>query len=292
MNVEPSVIRAARQADLPSYLRSRGEVLIKDGPNYHLKEHDSLQIRGNMYFWNSRGTSGNALSFVQEFYGLPFLEAIKELTGEGVTLAASRPAAAEGPKALVMPTKADNARRVYAYLTQTRGISHDVLQLCFDRHLIYQDTNGNAVFKMTDTAGEVVGAELNGTGEKRFKGIAGGSKPGYGFSVTLGAEPSRMCVFESAVDLLSYATLYGDKLNSHVLVSMEGLKEQTLLTMAKLHGIPLHNVWCCVDADDAGISFANRMKAAHGIKAHLPPVKAGAKDWNDVCKSQRKKAGY
>lgn len=286
MIVEPAAIRQARQADLPSYLRSRGETLIRDGKGWHLKEHDSLQINGNMYYWNSKGTSGNSLSFVREYYGLSFQDAIKELTGEEVRQA-SPPVLAQGAREerqAEMPQKADNVRRVYAYLTQTRCISHEVVQACFNKHLLYQDEKGNAVFRMLDRAGQVVGAELNGTGPARFKGIAAGSRFGHGFSFALADSPGKICVFESAVDLLSFMTLYGSKLDRHALVSMEGLKEQTLLTMAKAYNVPLQQVWCCVDNDEAGTAFAQRMATMYGTKTYLPPVKGGVKDWNDLLK--------
>lgn len=282
MGIPLSTIQQARQTDLPSYLIARGEPLTRDGKGYSHKVHDSLKFYNNMYCWNSKGTKGNSLSFLQEFYNMPFKQAVEELTGvcgdrQALPYTYSPPA----PKALEMPIKADNTKRVWAYLVQTRKISQSAVKLCFDLHRIYQCTRGNIVFRMTDIAGEVVGAEIRGTGTTRYTGIAEGSKSGYGFNIIVGdKKPVRMIVFESSIDLLSFITLHHAELNGRVLVSMAGLKEQTLLNMAKEYNIPLNRVCCCVDQDDAGIAFADDMRAKHGTRTYLPPV--GVKDWNEM----------
>lgn len=92
--MEQEQIKQARRADLPTYLAAKGEVLKREGRGYQHSVHDSLKIEGNMYCWNSKGTSGNALDFVQEFYGLNFRQAVEELTGEAIPAAApvERPA--------------------------------------------------------------------------------------------------------------------------------------------------------------------------------------------------------
>lgn len=283
MSIDNSTIEQARNTDLASYLISKGVPLIKQGNGVALVEHDSLSITGNLWFWRSRKMGGNTLDYLQKVEGMTFIQAIAELTGEkGGQLVPFIPPVHQEPKVLVMPTKGDDVKRVWAYLMQTRKISHLAVKLCFDKHLIYQDTNGNTVFRMTDSSGQVVGAEVVGTSQQRYKGIAGGSKYGYGFNITIGAEPARMCVFESATDLLSFISLKGEQLSGRVLVSMAGLKEQTLVNMAKIHNIPLDRVCCCVDQDEAGRQFAEDMRVKHGTKTYLPPVEPMVKDWNDV----------
>ncbi len=282
MAIEQSIIQQARRADLANYLIARGEPLARDGKGYYHKIHDSIKIYNNMYCWNSKGSKGNSLSFLQEFYNMPFLEAIKELTGEQSRQVVPLVAQNQAARILVMPDKADNVKRVIAYLLQTRRINKPALKLCFDQHLIYQDTNGNTVFRMTNDIGEVVGAEIRGTGQQPFKGIAAGSKLGYGFNIKLGAELNRMIVFESSIDLLSFITLNYEKLNGRLLVSMAGLKEQTLINMAKLHNIPLNKVCCCVDQDGAGRQFADDMRGKHGTNTYLPPIELNVKDWNEM----------
>ena len=279
--MEQERIKQARRADLPTYLEAKGEVLKREGRGYRHSVHDSLKIEGNMYCWNSRGTSGNSLDFVQEFYGLDFLQAVEELTGAAIPAATPNERPAE--RQLVLPERAENARRVFAYLIKTRKIAPAAVQHCFDEHIVYQDEKGNCVFLMVEN-GNVVGGELCGTTETRFKGVLGGSKFGAGVSIQCGIKTARMCLFESVVDMLSYKTLYDDKLTGHLLVSMAGLKEQTALTMAAAHNVPMSQVWCCVDRDEAGREFAEMMAQRHGSKKHLPPE--GVKDWNDVLKGR------
>lgn len=281
MAIEQSRIQQARQTDLPSYLLARGEPLTKKGNEYRHGIHNSLIVKGNTYFWNSKQTGGSSLDFMMDFYGMTFQQAIEELTGEHSKQVVPYVPVLHEPKVLVMPDKADNAKRVWAYLVQTRKISQLAVKLCFDKHLIYQDTNGNVVFRMTNITGEVVGAEIRGTGTIRYTGITEGSKYGYGFNLSIGANCERMIVFESAIDLLSFISLQGiDKLDGRVLVSMAGLKEQTLLDMAKERSIPLDKVCCCVDRDAAGLKFADDMKLKHGTNIYLPPD--GVKDWNEL----------
>jgi hypothetical protein len=283
MAIEESIINQARNTDLASYLINKGIALTKQGKGMALVEHDSLSITGNLWFWRSRRIGGNTLDYLQKVEGMTFKQAIEELTGEkGGQIVPYVPIPHE-PKALVMPDKADNIKRLYAYLTKTRGISPKVLDICLKRHLLYQDTHGNAVFRMRDIAGKVVGAEIVGTSQQhRFKGIATGSRLGYGFNISFGAEPQKLLLFESAIDLLSYITLYGNKLTSHVLISMAGLKEVTAVNMASLYGIAMNNVYCCVDRDEAGINFCDNMQSKHGTKRHLPPVTLNIKDWNEI----------
>ncbi|MCF2132025.1 hypothetical protein L1I79_37240, partial [Strepomyces sp. STD 3.1] len=65
----------AKEADLLSYLESRGETFKKEGRYYRHTEHDSLIIRDNMYAWNSRNEKGyGAINFAKMYYNLSFVE--------------------------------------------------------------------------------------------------------------------------------------------------------------------------------------------------------------------------
>jgi hypothetical protein len=235
-----------------------------------------------MYTWYAKGTKGNALSLIMEFYGLSFNEAVQELTGQNITLASPSPSRAEPKHTEIIINKADNIKRVLAYLTKTRHIDYErILKPCLAKHLISQDTSGNAVFKWfyKDT---LTGAELQGTcSDVRYKGVLAGSKSGYGFTVTTSPNPSKILFFESSIDLLSYWQLFYNKLNSHILVSMAGLKEATVIETTQRLGLDLANAYLCVDNDEAGRQFAHQLKARLGVKVHLPKEH---KDWNEVLK--------
>ncbi|MBQ8827219.1 MAG: DUF3991 and TOPRIM domain-containing protein, partial [Oscillospiraceae bacterium] len=77
------------------------------------------------------------------------------------------PKPVEEKKPLVIPPKAENNRRIYAYLTRERSISPAVIDELVKAGLLYQDDKGNAVFlHRRDNAH--CGAEIHGTGRKKY----------------------------------------------------------------------------------------------------------------------------
>ena len=134
---------------------------------------------------------------------------------------------------------------------------------------------GNAVFLHKDENGKTVGAEIQGTNaEKRYKGVAAGTSDSL-FSVTIGT-PTKAYVFESAIDLLSFRQLANQqKIQNSVLVSMAGLKPNSLKTLSE-RGLQL---FACVDNDEAGRNFIsnnNLTQRNHILKEF------GVKDFNEL----------
>ena len=281
--IDSSLVRAARQADLAAYLLSVGVPLERSGNRYRHKAHDSLVIKGNMYYWNSRNDKGNSLDYLVRHMGLDFLSAVSALVGF-VPVGAPEPPA-DKPK---RRGASDNFHRVFAYLHKTRGISYYILQLLVDRKLLAQEAEtNNAIFYMRDEKGETVGAELEGTlSDRRFKGVQAGSKYGYGFNVMLrGDEVFYILFFESAVDLLSFAeikTRMGKELNGILLVSMCGLKPNVVKHMAAAFG---GQPMLCPDNDRAADDFVALMPREVMSRGKLSRVlvyrpMAIHKDWN------------
>jgi len=276
-------VRKARQADLALYLISLGVPLVRSGGRYRHKVHDSLVIKGNMYYWNSRGCKGNSLDYLIRHMGLDFRDAVGALAGF-VPVDAPRP-----PKAAPSGCAAGDFRRVFAYLHKARGISYDLLQFLVDKKLLAQEANThNAIFFMRDEKGEAVGAELEGTlSDRRFKGVQAGSSYGYGFNVMPhGDAVDFILFFESAVDLLSFIqikALDGKRLDNCLLVSMCGLKPNVVMHMTGIFG---GQPVLCVDNDDAGDRFAASCTQAYlpdGAYVqvrHCRPLRH-YKDWNE-----------
>ena len=106
---------------------------------------------------------------------------------------------------LILPVAAPDDDRVMAYLTR-RGIDGEILNFCFRDGRLYESADyGNCVFVGMDKAGTPRYAALRGT-IGSFKGEASGSDKRYSFSLPSdGSE--HLHLFESAIDLLSYATL-------------------------------------------------------------------------------------
>ena len=75
-------IDRANAVRLEDFLRSQGESLKRCGKDMEWKAHDSLKVRGNKWHRFSNDTGGYPISFVMEFYGKSFPEAVEMLIGE------------------------------------------------------------------------------------------------------------------------------------------------------------------------------------------------------------------
>ena len=119
----------AASVDLEEFLRRRGEKLITSGRDKRLASDHSITIRGCEWFDHATEQGGKAISFVKQFYGLSYPEAVSMLLGDD--LCGSYPAAKEKvpepAKPFELPPKNKSMRRVYAYLLQKRCIDREIL---------------------------------------------------------------------------------------------------------------------------------------------------------------------
>lgn len=273
-------IESARGANLAEYFQTHGYECELRRDELHVKGYGGFYINVNTNAWtcfseNKGGT--NAVNCLTEMLGMDFKTAVKELAGSATSYKPQREnnSFSAQKKELVLPEKADNMKKVFAYFCQTRKIKSEIVsQLAHDK-LLYQDTRGNAVFVHRDENGKIVGAEIQGTNsEKRYKGVAQGTSESV-FAVKIG-EPRKAYVFESAIDLLSFKQLANpEKIQNSVLVSMAGLKPNTLKSLVE-SGVKMFS---CVDNDEAGINFTTTNK--------LTPCRKileenGVKDYNEL----------
>jgi hypothetical protein len=279
--------KKARSVNLAAYLVQRGEPLKKSGTRYKHANHDSLVFTNNMFYWNSRKETGNAVDFLMLYYGYSFVDAISELTNTTFN---------EQNDFDFMPVHdhlkiddieiSNNMRRAIAYLTQTRSLSMSVLQPIIDSKLLVQEAKtNNALFLIPDENGVIVGAEVVGTLDKvRFKGVKSHSLYGHGFNIRFGSCVNHILLFESAVDLLSFICLRkNDKkdFSSCLLVSLAGLKDNVVKHYSQLY--PDAKLFICTDNDEASFNFIDLIKKDYSsIKILLPDQ--NYKDWNDQLK--------
>lgn len=176
--------QTARQIDIAELLRSRGETLKRSGSEYEWRDGSAkVTIRGNLWFHQYDRQGGDSIDFVRRFYDKSYPEAMEYLLGDrGGTLVTSPPVVKEA-KPFELPERNDNMRRVFAYLTITRGIDKDVLCAFAGKNMIYESLPyHNAVFVGFDSAGVPRHASLCGTGsESSYKGNAPSSLPEYSF---------------------------------------------------------------------------------------------------------------
>lgn len=252
-------LQAARGANLAEYFQThgydcelrRGELHVKGFGGFYIKTDTN-----EWYCFSKGGKNGgrNAINCLMEMLGMDLKTAVSELSGCSYSRSPTHEHYSSLPtkkRELVLPERADNMRNVFAYLCQTRKIDGKIVSDLVQDGLLYQDKRGNAVFLHKDESGQIVGAELQGTNTyTRFKGVAAGTSDSL-FAVKIG-EPNRAYVFESAIDLLSFKQLANpDKIQNSVLVSMAGLKPNSLNSLSE-SGLRLY---ACVDNDEKGLKF-------------------------------------
>ena len=207
-------LQEAKQMDLLTYLQQYEpqELVRIAGNTYCTREHDSLKISNGKWCWFSRGIGGrSALDYLIKVKGIPFTEAVGMILGRAAEMPpvshiqgdSHRPK----EKNLLLPEPVEGRpERVIAYLT-SRGIDRPLLEACINHRLLYESAEyHNAVFVGYDPAGKARYAAIRGT-VGSYKGEASGSDKRYAFSICLPRQPPAVHVFESAIDLLSYATL-------------------------------------------------------------------------------------
>lgn len=225
--IPPETIEKARQVDLLTYLKTceSHELVHISGNHYCTREHDSLKISNGKWYWFSRGFGGyNALDYLIKVKEIPFMEAVERITGQVAYHPQQSQPKPEKPKVLLLPPANPNTSRVRAYL-RSRGIDSDLIDFCIQTGRLYESTpHHNAVFIGLDKYNKPRYANLRGLGTD-FIGDASGSDKRFSFSIpALGSDTVHL--FESAIDLLSYATLVKMKVgnwNREHLVSLAGV---------------------------------------------------------------------
>jgi hypothetical protein len=175
---------------------------------------------------------------------------------------------------LLLPKKNNSQLlRVASYLIKQRKLPKLLVYKNIESGIIYADSNANVVFIMRGKGNAVVGAELRGTTHKKWRGIAPGSDKQKG-AFYVGTPSSKvLCLCESAIDALSYCTLFPYTLA----ISTAGANYR----IAWINNFILKGfrVVCAFDNDDTGNLMAQQMALLYPmIKRHRP----NEHDWNDV----------
>lgn len=236
--VTPDDIARAKDMDLLTYLEAYepAELVKFSGNVYCTREHDSLKISNGKWYWWSRGIGGrSALDYLIKVQGMNLPEAVNRILGR----AASKPSvfrvqtkSAPKGKTFILPERYKYTDTVREYLL-SRCIDPEIIDYCISTGRIYENHNSvnsgkvfiNAVFVGFDTEGVAGYATLRGV-HSHFKGEAVGSDKHYSFSLPSNNLSTIMHIFESAIDLLSYATLMkqsGIDWQSENLLSLAGI---------------------------------------------------------------------
>ena len=283
-----------------TYLRNSdpGELVHVSGDTYCTREHDSLKITGDKWYWFSRGFGGyTALDYLMKVKGLTFTDAVSAvLSGTGIYVPSQIQKERKQDKQIVLPARNRDSRTAISYL-RSRGIHRNVILYCLRNDLIYEsaDRHHNVVFLGRNDLGEIRYAALRGTNDNA-KLEAAGSDKRCSFSVRGRSGSGELHVFEAAVDLLSYISLlemehkdwHGDTYLS--LAGVSGQKEGAL-PLALEHYLKTHagtgKIHLHLDNDEAGRratdGIVNALKDRYTVSDEPPEC---GKDVNDQLKAR------
>ena len=297
------VIERAREVDLFTYLQTYEpqELVHVSGNIYCTREHDSLRISNGKWCWFSRGIGGHsALDYLIKVKGCSFMEAMEAVVGQSEvrTYASLAPIhREEKPKHLLLPRAALDNQQMVGYLS-SRGIAQEVIDFCIQTGRIYESRSkghSNVVFVGFDKNEKARFGCLRGIGEARFHGDLSGSDKHVSFALPACVENTAVHLCESAIDVMSYATLCqlnGVDWRRHNLLSLAGVYQpKKVLAESKvpvaltrfLEDYPhVKTVYLHLDNDTAGRLAAKAITAVMPKEiqvANRPPP--NGKDVND-----------
>ena len=276
----------AKHTDLPDLLSSLGYTLKRVGSYYTTAEMDSIRIKERLT-WRRYSTrqGGDAISFLQEFCGMRFPEAVDYLLAyhgrsrdspdRDKPIPRPKPSPPKEKPPFVLPPANPDQRRVFAYLRK-RGIASQVIQRFLDAGLLYEDAPyHNCVFVGRDGSGQPKFAskrgtlDFNGSGFKRD--ILGSDKT-VGFRLPCDPEIEEVAVFEAPIDLMSFCTLCPE-VHSNA-VALCGLYSGPLDTYLRDHP-HLKSIKLLLDHDEPGITAAKEMRekyraAGYEVEIRVP----------------------
>lgn len=288
-------------------------------------EHDSLVVRTNrnQFVWNSTGYSGDLVNFIH-YYELgkgdadSKSEALKRrmaygryVQGEHIDVAKVYQAKPNHVFDWQKIRKSSDVRDAKEYLVKERRLNEKFVNKLFEQGQVFQGVGfnyegtqqaGPVLFPWKDVDGKVVGADKQGTTQdfnhfsKRgtLKQIIGGSNTRTGYNLGFGKGNETLVLFESPIDLLSYAQ------QNHAQLTKENARLLSVSgTDAKRGGFVINDYFAAkkgnfnkiilaTDKDLAGCKAADFYRHFHfrnpltkkelTVVRHVPKY---GKDWNE-----------
>ena len=279
-------MQIARETDLPELLSHLGYQVKRVGRFHTTAEMDSLRIKDRRtWFRYSQNTGGDAITFLQQFCGKSFPEAVEYLLtfhGKARDAPIPQPKPISPKQKFSLPPRNADDRRVFAYLRK-RGIAAQVIRQFLNSGLLYEDAeHHNCVFVGKNSAGQVKYAGLRGTYDREGKGFRGdvtGSDKRVGFALPYDRSSDQVFVFEAPIDLMSYLTLHRNTPNALALCGLyDGALQAYLTDHPQIKRIEL-----CLDADEPGQKAARQLQEKYQLQGYAVTVEKPrcGKDWNE-----------
>lgn len=275
-------LQRASGIDITAMLQGQGEKLKKQGRVYRWMRYDSTVIDRNRWYRHSREIGGGPIQFMQHFYGMDFVEAVKYLLDgeEGAEFVqASR---TPEPKLPFTPPKlSKNMHRTFAYLIKTRKIDADIVQhFVNEKKILETEEYHNTAFCGYDEKGEMKQMHLRSTlpGNRFFMDIDGSDKQYYFRHI---GTNSDVYVFEAPIDMLSYITMNKKNWQVSSYVCLGGVAIDALKNILSTNE-QISKVYMCVDRDDAGDKTVKRIgDELNEMGYEWERIFPENKDWNE-----------
>lgn len=288
-------IQAARAVPIEKVIAGQGYTLTGKGNVLSTAEHDSIKIflKSNSYYRYSTGKGGTAIDFLMNECGLDKGAAINYLATKGgyietnnVKVMANKKEKAQIlPVPFVLPPKAENNKRVYAYLS-SRGLSGEIISDFIKKGLLYESADKhNCVFLGRDEKGKARAGYMRGTytyDNKQYKGNIPGSEKQYGVFYEGASGTTDLYCFEAPIDMMSFLQLNRHSIQGAHMLALCGVDDTAMQNFLCTHP-SIKRICFCLDADMKGREAANKLRdkyeeLGYVVYAVTPPAK---KDWNE-----------
>ena len=304
--VSKKQIEQAREMDLLTYLRryEPEELVHFSGNTYTTRTHDSLKISNGRWCWWSRGIGGStALDYLVAVRGLSLPDAVTQIirAPPAGNRQDTAPITEHKPQPFQLPPRHADNRRVFSYLT-SRGVDPEIINHCIKHGQLYEDAERhNCVFVGFEGNEPRYGALRGTLSQSTFTGDVPGSDKHFSFAIPKQAGSNEaLCVFESAIDAMSYLTLI--KLNGYDwhdanCLSLAGIyppkrngemKFPLALDQYLQDNPHIERIILCLDNDEPGRlasqSIRNRLEPTYTVIDNPPRM---GKDYNDLLRQKK-----
>lgn len=198
------------------FIKQRGNVCVAEGESGLVFFPNT-----NSYYDYYENRGGSGIDFVIRENGFNVGEAVRYINDNIAhvsyenmqSISQKKFETVKKQEELLVPPRNNNHKRVFAYLTKSRGITPEVVTNFLHRNLLYEQADKhNAIFVGYDKNMQPKHCFMRGTiSGVLYRGDTYGSDKNYGFYVPADCdhgEHNRLLVFEAPIDLMSYKSLY------------------------------------------------------------------------------------
>ncbi len=262
-------ISRAKETSMLELSKLLGFTPVRAGRYYTLKEHDSVRIYNDRTWcrWSDK-SGGSQIDFLMTFGNCASInEAVNQLLDlQGIRsdMVIQKDEKKEEHKEFKLPPKAENYKRMFAYLMQVRKLSYDTVAFCVKQGILYEEAlHHNCVFVGKDKDGVPRHATCRGTNTyKKFVGDVEGNDKNYGVNI-INPASDEVKVFEATIDMMSYMDLTGDYTSNKQVLGMTADNPLEQLLKNQPH---IKKISFCLDWDKAGQEAVYGKEKADGSR--------------------------